>query len=175
MIIPVVCLSQTNSGTIEVSDYKTIDIIKTSSSQSIKLINIEKQPVNGSWSQLNNFLGIANPSCSNTDSGNNCYFQLSGIEIYFSDRLGDFTMGKLSIDSPDFAMKINGIIIKVGDNVSKIASVQQDAYSKRHSIDTGDGIVHQVLIRLKYVDTVISFEYNSSTNKITLITVFNPL
>lgn len=169
------CLSQTNYGLLQISDYKQIEIVNTSESQSIKLMEIEKQPIDGSWSQIVSFLGISSPSCNNNDAGNNCYFRQAGIEIYFSDRLGDFTMGKLSIDSQNFGMKLNGNTIKVGDDISKISLVHQEAYNKRHSMSTRNGNIHQVLFRLEYVDTTISFEYDISTNKITLIEVFSPL
>lgn len=162
------------AGVLSVTDYKTIQIINTQYSQTMNLGDIEYQPENGSWSQLTSSLGVGNPSCSKNSAGNNCYIIKPGIEIFYSDRLGEFMMGRLTITNANFGFKIKGQLIKVGDDISKLSSVHADAFSKRHKIPS-EASTYQVLLHLEYSGVAISFEYDSQTNCITSIEIFRSL
>jgi hypothetical protein len=157
-------------GTLSIEDYSEIEIINTQSSQKMRLGDIERQPINGGWTQLNTGLGLPAPQCSENSAGNNCYVRSSGIEIYYSDRLGDFSMGRMTITNANFAFKIKGHTIKVGDDISKLASVHPDAYSKRQRIRP-QGVEYQVLLHLEHTGMAMSFRYDPQTNLITLIRV----
>ncbi len=167
--------AQDISGTLSVEDYKTIQVINNQHSKTMSLGDIEYQPVNGSWSELTTSLGVTTPSCTTNEAGNNCYVEQSGLKIYYSDRLGDFTMGSLTIANTNFTFKIKGQSIKIGDNISKLSSVHADAYNKRQTVPRGQSFERQVLLILEYTDLSISFFYDSRTNKITEILVFQSL
>jgi hypothetical protein len=115
-----------------------------------------------------NPLGIGIPQCSKGDAGNDCYIRKSGIEIYYNDGLGDFMMGRLTITNANYAFKIKGQVIKVGDDISKLAAVYPDAYRKKHKVPSKQN-EYQVLLHLEQVEVGISFEYDPQTNKITKI------
>jgi hypothetical protein len=161
-------------GTLSIEDYSEIEIIDTQSSQKMRLEDIDEQPINGGWTQLNTGLGLPAPQCSENSAGNNCFVRSSGIEIYYSDRLGDFSMGELTITNANFAFKIKGHTIKVGDDISKLASVHPDAYEKSQKAGSRSK-VDQVLLNLEYTDLTISFLFNPVTNSITLIQVHQSL
>jgi hypothetical protein len=162
-------------GTLSIEDYSEIEIIDTQSSQKMRLEDIDEQPINGVWTQLNTGLGLPAPQCSENSAGNNCYVRSSGIEIYYSDRLGDFSMGRMTITNANFAFKIKGHTIKVGDDISKLASVHPDAYSKRQIVSLSGDSRHQVLLHLEYVSLGISFLYDANTNEITEIMIHQSL
>jgi hypothetical protein len=167
--------AQDRWGILSIEDYRIIEITNTQNDKKMMLLDIERQPVNGSWTQLNTGLGLPAPQCSENSAGNNCYVRSSGIEIYYSDRLGDFDMGRLTITNANFAFKIKGQSIKVGDDISKLASVHPDAYSKRQIVSLSGDSRHQVLLHLEYVSLGISFLYDANTNAITEIMIHQSL
>ena len=167
--------AQDISGTLSVEDYKTIQIINNQQSKTMSLGDIEYQPVNGSWSQLITPLGVTTPTCTTNEAGNNCYVEQSGLKIYYSNRLGDYIMGSLAITNTNFTFSIKGQLIKVGDDISKLSLVHTDAYNKRQTVPRGQSFERQVLLILEYTDLGISFFYDSRTNKITEILVFQSL
>ena len=167
--------AQSIAGILSRQDYNTIQIINTQYSQSMSLTNIANQPVNGSWSQLNT-LGIGLPACSTSEyTGTECYIRKPGIEVYYSDQLGKFSMGQLTITSSNYGFKIKGILIKVGDDISKLALVHPDAYSKREKLQSQTLTDHQVLLHLEGTDVSISFRYDPQTNCVTRIGFFQSL
>jgi hypothetical protein len=83
-------------------------------------------------------------------------------------------MGSLTITNANFAFKIKGQSIKVGDDISKLASVHPDAYSKRQRIRPQDA-EYQVLLHLEQVELSISFLYDANTNVITEIMIHQSL
>jgi hypothetical protein len=83
-------------------------------------------------------------------------------------------MGELTITNANFAFKIKGHTIKVGDDISKLASVHPDAYEKSQKAGSRSK-VDQVLLNLEYTDLTISFLFNPVTNSITLIQVHQSL
>ncbi len=158
------------SGILSLEDDKTIQVINSQSSQNLSLDKIYNQPVNGSWSQLA-VLGAGLPSCTTDEFvGTECFVRKSGVEIYYSNQLGEFKLGRLTITNADFVFKIKGHIIKVGDHVSKLMPVHPDAYSKRHKLKSQRWPnTSQVLLHYQYGDASLSFEYNTTTNIITKI------
>jgi len=169
--------AQNSWGTLSREDYNTIQVINTQYSQSMRLTDIANQPVNGNWSQLGS-LGVGLPSCSKElVDGNNCFIKKTGLEIYYNDGddLGKFNMGYLTITNANFAFKIKGQLIKVGDDVAKLATVHQDAYRKRKKLRSQTLTDHQVLLHLEGTDVSISFRYDPRTNRITRIGFFQSL
>lgn len=161
-------------GTLSIEDYRIIEITNTQNDKKMMLLDIERQPINGGWTQLNTGLGLPAPQCSENSAGNNCFVRSSGIEIYYSDRLGDFLMGELTITNANFAFEIKGHTIKVGDDISKLASVHPDAYSKRQRIRP-QGVEYQVLMHLEQVNLSISFSFDPQSNLITEIMIHQSL
>ena len=163
--------AQNSWGILSLEDYATIKIINDQYSQSMSLTDIDKQPINGNWSQLN-LLGVGLPACSTNEyTGTECYIRKPGIEIYYSNQLGGFMMGKLTITNINFGFKIKGQLIKIGDDVSKLLSVHSDAYSKRQKVRSRTIDDHQVLLHLAETGVAISFRYDPQTNCITMIRV----
>lgn len=167
--------AQDSWGVLSVEDFKTIQFINMQYSQSMSLWNLDEQPVNGSWAQLE-ALGIGIPTCSKElVDGNNCYIKRPGLEIYYNDGLGKFMMGHLTITNASFAFKIKGTLIKVGDDISKLATVHPDGYSKREKLQSQTLTDYQVLLHLEGTDVSISFRYDPQTNCVTRIGFFQSL
>jgi hypothetical protein len=83
-------------------------------------------------------------------------------------------MGELTITNANFAFEIKGHTIKVGDDISKLASVHPDAYSKRQRIRP-QGVEYQVLMHLEQVNLSISFSFDPQSNLITEIMIHQSL
>jgi len=174
LITSVAAVKAQSWGTLSAEDFRAIEIINAQYSQSMKLTDIADQPINGSWSQLSS-LGLGSPTCTTSEyTGTECNIKKSGIEIYYSDQLGEFLMGELTITSASYGFKIKGHLIKVGDDISKLSSVNPEAYSKRKKVPSKVN-EYQVLLHLDIGDVSIYFRYDQQTNCITKIGFFQSI
>ena len=164
------------AGEININTLKNLYIVNnTSISLSSKISIADIYTIGNDWQTISSRLSINSADCKNQVSGNWCYYKEKGLELAFTDYLGDYSFAYLNINQRGFGMEVNGTLIKQGDSVSILSSIFPNAYQKRRRVPGRNSPGHQVLLYLKDTDLSIAFIYDSLVTKIKSIEVHNSL
>lgn len=164
------------AGEIKMERLKNLYIVNnTRLSLSSKMSIADIYTIGNDWQTVSSRLSINSADCKSQDSGNWCYYKEKGLELAFTDYLGDYSFAYLNINQRGFGMEVNGTLIKPGDSVSILSSIFPNAYQKRSRVPGRNSPGHQVLLYLKDTDLSIAFIYNSLVTKIKSIEVYHSL
>lgn len=164
------------AGQIKMDRLKNIYIVNnTSLSLSSKMSIADIYTIGNDWQTVSSRLSINSADCKNQISGNWCYYKEKGLELAFTDYLGDYSFAYLNINQIGFGMEVNGTLIKPGDSVSILSSIFPNAYQKRSKVPGRNSPCHQVLLYLKDTDLSIAFIYDTLVTKIKSIEVHHSL
>ena len=162
---------------ISIDDFRDIYFRKNGSfSSSVKLAQITLFRKEPDWSTITINLQIpGGPSCRTETSGTTvCTFTDNGLKIIYTDHSDDFDLVHLDITSGSHDFFFQGLSLKVGDDISRVAQRFSEAYENRKVVPSSNGAEMHVLLHVEYITMSISFLYDPDTLKITEISVFSP-
>ena len=162
---------------ISIDDFRNIYFRKNGSfSASVKLAQITRFERSTNWSDINSGLQIPEgPTCElQENSVTVCTFSDDGLRIVYTDHSDAFRLMDLDITSGSHDFFFQGLSLKVGDDISRVAQRFPEAYEKRKAVPSSNGAVMHVLMHVEYITMSISFLYDPDTLKITEISVLSP-
>ena len=167
-LLTIVCteVCAQNYGKISYSEFQKINI-------DTKVHLYEASKIHSNFSALRvtlSNLGIPSiDECISDIIGSSCTFDYNGLLFDYVDVGNGLELAEMEISSKSHSITIDGITVKIDDNISVIANVFDSAYRQRGMLNGK----YAVRVNINNSTSNLIFEYNPSSLKIISVRYFN--